>query len=246
MSNSEPQESQLMFLSTPVGAVGTQHSSALAFVTSRDFAMEISEEAVRRELVTMGDTLGTPEERASAYRALVRWAKKDSVVARADDWVRLYVALRRCGGDGVRLNSKQLEHWSQRVMKQTTIKRKVFIVSKEALSGLAKAPPDLHKWTIPRGALDLPADIYDDDVLFIDDGYRRDLIPIPGILHLEVAVKWTAHANVEEAAAVVQPNASALRDAPLVAAAAPVAKRREAAAPAALADASDTLVAAVA
>jgi hypothetical protein len=108
MSNREPQESQLMFLSTPVGVVGTQHSSALAFVTSRDFAMEIPEEAVRRELVTMGDTLGAPEERASACRALVRWAKKDSVVARVDDWVRLYVAVRRCGGDGVRLISKQL------------------------------------------------------------------------------------------------------------------------------------------
>ena len=69
-------------------------------------------------------------------------------------------------------------------MKQTTAKRTVFIVSKEALNGLAKAPPDLHKWTSPRGPLDLPADIYDDDVLFIDDGYRRDLIPILGILHV--------------------------------------------------------------
>ena len=191
----------------------------------------------------MGDEAGAVEERTSACRALVRFSKKDSVVARADDWVRLYVALRRCGGDGMRVNSKQLKHWNQRVLKQTVVKRKVFIVSKEALASLERAPPNLDKWTIPRGMLDLPADIYDDDVVFIDDGYERALIPIPGILHLEVAVKWSVEANATAAAPAVLTSPPALPAAPAAAAAAPAAGLALTVAPAALPPCGDGLCA---
>ena len=204
-------------------------------------AMELTEEAVRHELATMGDEAGTAEERASACRALVRWHKKDQAIARTEDWVRLYVALRRCGSEGMRLNSKQLEHWNQRVMKQTTIKRKVFIVSQEALDGLEKRPPDLHKWTIPRGTLDLPADIYGNDVVFIDDGYDRALIPIPGILHLEVAVKWSVQANAGAAALASSTSSPGLPAAPAAAATAPAADLALTVAPAAQPQSSDGL-----
>ena len=34
------------------------------------------------------------------------------------------------------------------------------------------------------------ADIYGDDVGFIDDGYDRSKLNVPGLLHLEVAVRW--------------------------------------------------------
>ena len=61
------------------------------------------------------------------------------------------------------------------------VKRKMFIVKKAALDQLPVEPEDLQRWVIPRGDLDLPADIYGDDVLFIDDG--------------EVAVKCTRESS---------------------------------------------------
>ena len=77
-----------------------------------------------------------------------------------------------------------------RVPQSTTVKRKVIIVKKAALDPLPAEPHDLQRWVIPQRDLDLPADIYGDDVLFIDDGYDRSKINMPGLLHLEVAVKW--------------------------------------------------------
>ena len=48
---------------------------------------------------------------------------------------------------------------------------------------------------IPRGELDLPADIYGEDVFFTDDGYDRSKLNVPGLLHLEVAVKWNRESS---------------------------------------------------
>ena len=77
-----------------------------------------------------------------------------------------------------------------RVSSSTTVKRKVFIVKTAALLELPTYPEDLQRWVIPRGELELPADIYGDDVVFIDDGYDRSKLNVPGLLHLEVAVRW--------------------------------------------------------
>ena len=114
----------------------------------------------------------------------------ESPIEVTEDWVRLYVALRRASGSQtVRLNASHLRRWRQRVSQYTTVKRKVFIVKRAALECCAHIDEDLHRWVIPRGELDLPADIYEDDVLFIDDGYDRSKLNMPGVLHLEVGCK---------------------------------------------------------
>ena len=102
------------------------------------------------------------------------------------------MALRRANpADGVRISALALRSWRTRVTQSTTVKKKVFIVKKSALDELPTYPQDLQRWVTPRGGLDLPADIYGEDVLFIDDGYDRKQLNVPGLLHLEVAVKWS-------------------------------------------------------
>ena len=127
------------------------------------------------------------------------------------------------------------------------MKRKVFIVKTAALLELPTYPEDLQRWVIPRGDLELPADIYGDDVLFIDDGYERSKLRVPGLLHLEVAVKWSReHSNgplrdgeddrrmAVRAPALPEPPAAPALDAELpkqLSAAAPAVERPVAAAP---------------
>ena len=114
-----------------------------------------------------------------------------SPIEMTEDWVRLYVALRRgSGSQSMRFSAGHLRRWRARVSSSTIVKRKVFIVKTAALLELPTYPEDLQRWVIPRGELELPADIYGDDVVFIDDGYDRSKLNVPGLLHLEVAVRW--------------------------------------------------------
>ena len=168
--------------------------------------VDLEDHVVKDELARMEQDPVSAEERKVACRAIVRWKgskacgvneEDGSPIGMTEDWVRLYVALRRgSGGQPMRMSAAHLRRWKARVSSSTTVKRKVFIVRKAALLDLPVYPEDLQSWVIPRGHLDLPADIYGDDVLFIDDGYDRSKLRVPGLLHLEVAVKWAReHSN---------------------------------------------------
>ena len=170
-------------------------SSASSFAMAQ---VPIPDSHVQRELGGLDEKPPSDEERKNAARAIVRFkgakgaAEEESPIEVTEDWVRLYVALRRASGSSaVRFSAAHLRRWRARVSQSTTVKRKIFIVKKTALDQLPAYPQDLQRWIIPRGDIDLPADIYGDDVLFIDDGYDRSKLNIPGLLHLEVSVKCT-------------------------------------------------------
>ena len=131
-----------------------------------------------------------------AQRALVRYEKPgacdvDSVVSTTEEWVRLYIALRRVNPPGTRLTANVLTQWKTKVTSSTTIKRKCFLVETAALDALPKYPPDLDKWIIPKDQLVLPADIYTEGMLIIDDGYDRAKLNVPRVLHIECAARWS-------------------------------------------------------
>ena len=71
------------------------------------------------------------------------------------------------------------------------MKRKCYLVETAALDALPQYPPDLDKWIIPKDELVLPADIYTEGILIIDDGYDRATLNVPGILLIECAAKWS-------------------------------------------------------
>ena len=148
------------------------------------------------ELTRLKAAPASPGERAVAQRALVRYEKPgagdvDSVVSTTEEWVRLYIALRRVNPPGTRLTAKVLTQWKTKVSSSTTIKRKCFLVETAALDALPKYPPDLDKWIIPKDQLVLPADIYTEGMLIIDDGYDRAKLNVPRVLHIECAAKWS-------------------------------------------------------
>ena len=130
---------------------------------------------VKVELDQMDKFPASDEERKVACRAIVRFkGRRDpgnteddaSPIEVTEDWVRLYVALRRgSGSQSMRLSAGHLRRWRARVSSSTTVKRKVFIVKTAALLELPTYPEDLQRWVIPRGDLELPADIYGDDVV---------------------------------------------------------------------------------
>ena len=60
-----------------------------------------------------------------------------------------------------------------------------------ALDALPKYPLDLEKWIIPKDELVLPADIYTEGMLIIDDGYDRAKLNVPRVLHIECAARWS-------------------------------------------------------
>jgi len=64
-------------------------------------------------------------------------------------------------------------------------------VETAALDALPQYPPDLDKWIIPKDGLVLPAAIYSDGTLIIDDGNDRANLNVPGVLHIECAAKWS-------------------------------------------------------
>ncbi len=134
------------------------------------------------------------KERQVACRSLVRYNKvgghnAGEPIAATEDWVRLYIALRRTKGEGARISMEQLRDWKLAVSTTTTVKRKCLVVERSKLDALPEYPEGLDAWVIPQGSLDLPADIYGEDVIIIDDGYDRRKLNVP-VLHLELAVKW--------------------------------------------------------
>ena len=151
--------------------------------------LNMSDIVVQKEIDALAEQPVSEEERKIAFRAIARF-KGAGEVELTEDWVRLYVALRRASGSQtVRLNASYLRKWRAKVSQCTIVKRKVFIVKKAALAELPAPPEDLEKRLLPRGELELPADIYEDDVVLIDDGYDRNKLNVPGVVHLEVAVK---------------------------------------------------------
>ena len=71
------------------------------------------------------------------------------------------------------------------------MKRKCFLVPKAGLAALPEYPPDLDRFVVPAGSLDLPADIYEKDILIVDDGFDRSKLNFPGVMHVELACKLT-------------------------------------------------------
>ena len=47
------------------------------------------------------------------------------------------------------------------------------------------------KRVIPRDELVLPADIFTDGILIIDDGYDRAKLQMPRVLHIECVATWS-------------------------------------------------------
>ncbi len=150
--------------------------------------------AARAALAELDVNPPTQEERRKACRSLVRYAKlgnshaQDQIQA-SEEWVRLYVALRRVCGESARVSESELREWKASVSAATTIKRKCFIVERARLDRLPEWPAGLEDWVIPHGELDLPADIYTNDTVIIDDGCDRAKLQVP-VLHLELSVKW--------------------------------------------------------
>ena len=78
-----------------------------------DVAAAVSMELRRLEAAPAA----SPGERAVAQRALVRYEKPgacdvDSVLSTTEEWVRLYIALRRVNPPGTRLTAKVLTQWN--------------------------------------------------------------------------------------------------------------------------------------
>ena len=63
-------------------------------------------------------------------------------------------------------------------------------MDRKALDAWPAYPPDLDKWVIPKDEISLPADIYSEDMLIIDDGYDRSQLNIPGVMHIECGARW--------------------------------------------------------
>ena len=126
---------------------------ALRRGASGQHAQPLEEANVRREMAALVASPITADERVQAHRSLVRFERQEQrddggeQIRASEDWVRLYVALRRAGGgnDGVRIHATQLRGWSTRVHRSTTMKRKCFVVQKALLQECAEYPPDLDQ-----------------------------------------------------------------------------------------------------
>ena len=153
-------------------------------------AMAIADKELEEQLVALKDSPGHSEESYAAKRALVRYGKCDDEISASEDWVRLFIALRRTAGPAVRITPAILKQWKPKVSSVTTLKRKCYLVDRLALDALPAYPPDLDKWVIPKDELVLPADIYSDGMLIIDDGYDRLKLNVPGVLHIECGARW--------------------------------------------------------
>ena len=106
-------------------------SSASSFAMAQ---VPIPDSHVQRELGGLDEKPPSDEERKNAARAIVRFkgakgaAEEESPIDVTEDWVRLYVALRRASGSSaVRFSAAHLRRWRARVSQSTTVKRKVFI-----------------------------------------------------------------------------------------------------------------------
>ena len=93
---------------------------------------QIDDAAVQREISTIDEKPVSEEERNRACRAIVRFKGKktpgntsaeEQEIDTTEEWVRLYVALRRAGGESARLNAGHLRRWRSRVSLSTTVKK---------------------------------------------------------------------------------------------------------------------------
>jgi hypothetical protein len=146
-------------------------------------------ELVRLELEPVSNL-----ERTVATRSLVRYGRQgvadDSLKTCAnEDWVRLFIALRRACLPDTRITPGLLREWKTKVTSSIVVMRQCYIVELAALDALPQYPPDLDKWIIPKDELVLPVDIYSGRTLIIDDGYDRANLNVPGVLHIECAAK---------------------------------------------------------
>ena len=154
--------------------------------------LNLPKEGVQRHLDAMDENPPTTEERQVACRSLMRYSRSsgETELESSEDWVRLYVALRRASGNALRVAPQILKSWKTRVKFIVSLLRKCYVVDRQALEALPRQPPGLNDFIIPRDAVVLPADIYAEDVVIVDDGFDRSLLNIPGVLHLEVSTTW--------------------------------------------------------
>ena len=152
-------------------------------------AMAVAQKELQEQLVALKDNPAQGQEGWAARRALVRYGKCDDAISASEDWVRLFVALRRTAGPTARITTAMLKQWRPQVSSETTLKRKCYLVDRKALDALPAYPPDLDKWVIPKDEILLPTDIYSDDMIIIDDGYDRSLLNFPGVMHIECGAR---------------------------------------------------------
>ena len=124
--------------------------------------------------------------------------KDEATVVPTEEWVRLYIALRRVrqkrtGGIGAapKIACDVLKSWKTRVSQTISVKRKLFILDAEAFNNISPRPEGIDAFLVDPSSVVLPADVLSSETVLIDDGFPREHLKCPGVLHLEVAVNWT-------------------------------------------------------
>ena len=118
------------------------------------FPTMISDAAFRSEIERLEHEPISELERLVATRALVRYerhgfANDDVKICANEDWIRLFIALRRAHSPHTRITPALLRDWKTKVASSTVVMRKCYIVETAALDALPQYPPDLDKWIIP-------------------------------------------------------------------------------------------------
>ena len=124
--------------------------------------------------------------------------KDETTVVPTEEWVRLYIALRRVrqkrtGGVGAapKIACDVLKSWKTRVSQTISVKRKLFILDAEAFNNISPRPEGIDAFLVDPSSVVLPADVLSSETVLIDDGFPREHLKCPCVLHLEVAVNWT-------------------------------------------------------
>ena len=121
--------------------------------------MDSTAAELEQQLVALKDTPAKSNEAYAANRALVRYGKCDDDISATEDWVRLFIALRRTHGPSAHITPAMLKKWKPKVSSVTTLKRKCYLVDRKALDALPVYPPDLDRWVIPKDEIILPATV---------------------------------------------------------------------------------------
>ena len=121
-----------------------------------------------------------------------------ATVVPTEEWVRLYIALRRVRqkrtggvGNAPKIACDVLKSWKTRVSQTISVKRKLFILDAEAFNNISPRPEGIDAFLVDPSSVVLPADVLSSETVLIDDGFPREHLKCPGVLHLEVAVNWT-------------------------------------------------------
>ena len=152
--------------------------------------------AFSTELRRLEAAPGSQVERFAAQRALVRYVRSgegdgDPQASATEEWVRLVIALRRVRPQSAHITPGLLKQWKTKATSSTHAKRKCFLVETAALDALPRYPLDLEKRAIPKDQLVLPADIYTEGMLIIDDGDDRAKLNVLRVLHIECVARWS-------------------------------------------------------